>query len=144
MQTARQTVVISRMEQFLAILAAIACLFITLICWSSIRAQQTMWPLPGSYFMEMLALSVVSAFLVVRGDPRGSLATWGTAGAMSVFSILGAFSVGFFYLPVALLFGVVSVSWDIRNKESLPTHLGVFLIAGIVQLLLMLIVISLR
>ena len=144
MQVARQTVVISRLERILAILAAVVCLIITLIFWFSLSAYQNMWPLPGLYFIEMVALSIISAFIFVRGDPRGSSITWGTAGVISAFSILGAFSIGFFYLPVALLFGVISIIWDARNKQHILAHLGIFLIAGIVQLVLMFIAILRR
>jgi len=103
-----------------------------------------MWPLPGLYFLEMVSLSFISTFIFVRGDPRGSLITWVAAGVMSAFSIIGAFSVGFFYLPVALMLGVISLTWDVRNKQQFLTHLGIFLIAGIVQSALMLAAIWLR
>ena len=135
---------VSRLERILAILAAVLCLFITLVFWFSISAYQSMWPLPGLYFIEMVALSFISTFTFVRGDPRGSLITWFAAGVILAFSILGAFSVGFFYLPVALIFGVISLTWDVRNKQQRLTHLGIFLMAGIVQSVLMLSVIWLR
>jgi hypothetical protein len=93
-----------------------------------------MWPLPGLYFIEIVTLSVVSALLFIRGDPRGQFLTWGTTGAIGAFSILAAFSVGFFYLPVALLFAIISVTFDVRNKKHIPAHLATFLIAGIAQL----------
>jgi len=92
-----------------------------------------MWPLPGLYFIEMVTLSVISAFRFVRGDPRDQFITWGAAGVISAFSILGALSVGFFYLPVALIFTVISIRSDVRNKLQIAAHLGIFLIAGIVQ-----------
>ena len=85
----------------------------------------------------MVALSMISAFLFVHADPRGSVITWGAAGVIGAFSIFGAFSIGFFYLPVALMFGFVSIIWDVRNRQNIPLHLGVFLIAGILQLALM-------
>jgi hypothetical protein len=97
-----------------------------------------MWLLPGLYFIEMVALSLISTFIFVRGDPHGSLITWLAAGAIIAFSILGAFSVGFFYLPVALLLGVISITWDVRNKQHILAHLGIFLIAGLGQSILML------
>jgi hypothetical protein len=46
--------------------------------------------------------------------------------------------VGFFYLPVALVFAVISLTSDIRNKGSILLHLGIFAITGIVQAALML------
>ena len=144
MQVTRQTIMISPLERFLAILGAVVCLIITLVFWFSISPYESMWPLPGFYFVEIVSLSFISTFIFVRGDPRGSLITWVAAGVMSAFSFLGAASVGFFYLPVALMFSVISLMWDVRNKQQRLTHLGIFLIAGIVQSALMLAAIGLH
>src|SRR6266498_5485013 len=98
----------SALERLLAFLAAVVCLIITIVFWMSVSSHQSMWPLPGLYFIEIGTLSVVSAFLFIRGDPRGQFLTWGAAGVIGAFSILAAFSVGFFYLPVVLLFAIIS------------------------------------
>ena len=121
----------SALEQFLALLAAVVCLIITVVFWLSLSSYQSMWPLPGLYFIEIVTLSVVSAFLFIRGDPRGQFLTWGA------FSILAAFSVGLFYLPVALLFAISSATSDVRNKKHVPAHLATFLKAGMAQLAVM-------
>jgi len=138
MEVARQSVRVSRLERILAILAAVFCLIITLVFWFNISPYDSRWPLPGFYFVEIVSLSFISTFIFVRGDPRGSLMTWVAAGVISAFSFLGAASVGFFYLPVALVFIVISLTWDVRNKQNKPARLGIFLIAGIVQSALML------
>jgi hypothetical protein len=143
MQGTRQSVRVSRLERILAILAATICLIITLAFWISISPYQSMWPLPGLYFVEIVSISFISTYIFVRGDPRGSLMTWVAAGVISAFSFLGAASVGFFYLPVALMFSVISLTWDVRNKQNRPSRLGIFLIAGIVQSALMLAAIGL-
>src|SRR5215212_12030500 len=104
MQVARQNVMTSRLERILAILAAVVCLTVTLVFWFSQSPRQSMWPLPGLYFVEMVSLSFISTFIFVRGDPHGSFMTWVAAGVISVFSFLGAASVGFFYVPVALMY----------------------------------------
>jgi hypothetical protein len=137
MQVKKQTTITSPLERFLAILGGVVCLIITILFWLSVSAYQPMWPLPGLYFIEMVALSSISAFIFVRGDPREQFITWGAAGVISAFSILGALSVGFFYLPVALIFAVISVTSAVRNKQRITAHLGIFLIAGIAQLALM-------
>ena len=144
MQVARQTVMVSRLERILAILAAALCLIITLLFWFSISNYQNIWPLPSLYFIELVAISFISTFIFVRGDPLGSLITWSAAGVITAFSILGAFSIGLFYLPIALLFTAVSITWDVRNKQHLTAHLGIFFIAGIVQSVLMFIAIRLH
>ena len=138
MQAARQSVKVSRLERILAILAVVVCLIITLVFWFTISPYQGMWPLPGLYFVEMVSLSFISTFIFVRGDPRGSLMTWVAAGVISAFSFLGALSVGIFYLPVALMFSVISLASDVRNKQNRPARLGIFLMSVIAQLALML------
>ena len=138
MKGATQTTITSPLERALAVLAAVVCLIITILLWSSVSANQTMWPLPALYFIEMVAFSMISAFIFVRGDRRQQSIVWGTAGVMSAFSILGALSVGFFYLPVALTLAAIAVTSDVRNKQHITAHLGVFLIAGITQVALML------
>jgi hypothetical protein len=138
MQVVGKTVMISRLERILAILAVVVCVIITFFFWFSISAYQNIWPLPGLYFIEMVALSFISTTIFVRGDPLARFMTWGAAGVISTFSVLGAFSIGFFYLPIALIFALISVTSEMRNKQHIAAHLGIFLIAGTVQLVLML------
>jgi hypothetical protein len=127
------------LERILAIAGLIACLVVTAILWVGISAQQPMWPLPGLYFIEMAVLSMVCAFIAFgNGDPRGQFVLWGAVGIFTGFSILGAMSVGFFYLPVAIIFGAIAILSDIRIKQPVVLHFGVCLIAGIVQVVLML------
>jgi predicted membrane protein len=144
MQVARQSVTVSRLERILAILAAVVCVTITLVFWVTESPYQSMWPLLGFYFVEIVSLSFLSTFMFVRGDPRGSLMTWVAAGVMRAISFLGAASVGLFYLPVALMFIVIYLTWDVRNKQNKPARLGTFLITGIVQSALMLAAIGLH
>jgi hypothetical protein len=128
----------SPLERFLAILGAVVCLLITVLFWWGVSAYQAMWPLPGLYFIEMVAVSIISAFIFVRGDPRAKFIPWGAAGVISAFSILAGLSVGLFYLPVALIFAIISITSDVRNKQPIPAHLGTLLIAGLAQVALML------
>lgn len=138
MSVTKESIVTSPLERFLAIFAAVVCLIITILFWLSISSYQAMWPLPGLYFLEIVTLSIVTAFMFARGDPRGQYLTWGTAGVIGAFSILAALSVGFFYLPIALIFAGIAVTSDVRNKKNIPAHLGIFLIAGIAQFALIL------
>jgi hypothetical protein len=133
----RQSSTTHPLEGIFAILGAGACLIITILIWRSIGSFQDTWLLPGMYFVELAALSIVSALTFFRDDPRGRFITWGAAGAIGAFSILGALTVGFFYLPIALLFAILSLTWDVRNKQRILPHLGVCLLAGIVQAALM-------
>ena len=126
-------------ERILAIAGLIACLVVTAILWLGISAQQPMWPLPGLYFIEMAVLSMVCALLAFgNGNSRGQFILWGAVGIFIAFSILGAMSVGFFYLPVAIIFGAIAILSDIRKRQPIAVHFGVCLIAGMVQVVLML------
>jgi len=98
-----------------------------------------MWPLPALYFVEMAALSVVVALLVFfDGSPLCKFIIWAALGIFIAFSILGAWSVGFFYLLVAILFGVIAIRSDLRDKQPVAAHIAVCLIAGLLQVVLML------
>ena len=130
-------------ERFFAVFGAIACLIITILIWLSVSTYQGIWPLPGLYFIELIALGVIGAFAFIRSQAYGTLITWSAAGAFTAFSILGALSVGFFYLPIVLIFTVISVSADIRNRQRIAIHLGVWFIAGVAQAALMLAAIQL-
>lgn len=138
MQTISEgTTTIHPIERILAIVGSVLGLIISGMLWWSISKMQSMWPLPGLYFIEMAALGVIGALAFLRGDKLGKFITWGAAGILSGFSIVGAMSVGFFYLPVALIFGGIGISWDARNKQPILAHLGVFIVAGILQAALM-------
>src|ERR1041385_823596 len=133
MQITGQITVTSPLERVLAILAAVICLVVTILFWWSVSALQPMWPLAALYFIEMVTLSIMSAFSFLRGAPYAQFITWSAAGSISAFSIFGAFSVGFFYVPVALLFVVISITADVRNQRGILTHLGIFLIGALAQ-----------
>ena len=141
MQTIKSTTKTPRplLDRTLAILGSGLCLVVSGILWWSLSAQQSMWPLPGLYFIEMAALSIVCALLAFfDGYPRGQFITWGAVGIFTGFSILGAWSVGFFYLPVAIIFGVIAIRSDLRDKQPVAAHIAVCLIAGLLQVVLML------
>ncbi len=125
-------------ERFLSSLGLAVCIVITVAVWSSVSAQQTQWPLPGLYFIELVLLSAMSAAMYLRSDRRRSAVTWVVAGAFSGFMVIGAWSIGLFYLPVVVLFGVSAIVSDRRSGQSLARHLVLGVIAGIIQAVLML------
>jgi hypothetical protein len=62
---------------------------------------------------------------------------------VAAFSILGALSVGFFYLPVAGLIGAAALTYDLRNKQPILAHVGLCLLAAVAQAAVMLALIRL-
>jgi hypothetical protein len=131
-----------KFDRILASAGTVVCLAFTAFLWINIGAQQSLWPLPALYFIEMAALSMACALLVFfDGSPLGRFITWGAVGIFTAFSILGVLSVGFFYLPVAIIFAVIALRSDLRNKQHMAAHIGIGLLAGIVQAALMLVAI---
>jgi hypothetical protein len=127
----------STLEKILAALAAAACVIISIFLWWSLRTQQPIWPLPGLYFIESACLSLLSAGLFIRGRDMDRIITWLASGILLGFAMLGILSVGFFYMPVALVFIGLSIFSDIRHERQLLLHLLLCLMGGIAQMALM-------
>jgi hypothetical protein len=128
-------------EQFLPILGTAICLVITVLVWQWVSSLQAIWPLPGLYFVEIPAVCAVAAGLFLLGGATGRAAVWSSAGILIAFSLLGAFSVGLYFFPVAVIFIIAALIADVKAKRSLFVHLAVYLAAGLVQGALMLAVI---
>ncbi len=126
------------LERFLTIFGAVVCAAITIVVWRNVSSYQGMWPLPGLYFIEVTTLSILSAFLVVRGSAVAGTLMWGTSGVLAAFYFLGMFSVGAIYLPIALVFAAASIASDSRDRKHFLEHLMVCLLAGLAQAALML------
>ena len=139
MQATEQNITAAHpLERFLAILGAITCLVITVVVWRSVSAYQSTWPLPGLYFIELPALGIVSAFAFIRGGQSGRIVIWAALGIFTAFCVLGAFSVGFLYVPIVLIFAIIAVSSSVRLGQPIGKSLGICLIAGVAQAALML------
>ena len=136
------------LERFLAIAAAAVCLI------ASLRLGQVVWqvayssgpgaaetaanPLPGLYVLEMLMLSGVGLIGAFRDWTK---AIWAVAGAVVAFSVMGAWSIGFAFLPTAVLFTLAAILATRRKRQNLVANVLVWVCAGIVQASMMLIVI---
>ena len=127
-------------ERYLAGVAAIGCIVFTVIIWLNVETVQAMWPLPALYLIEAALLSLVAALGFIWAGRRGRAVSWAAAGMLTAFSILGLFSVGALYLPTVFLMLAVCISADLRNKSGTLLHLGLFLLAGLAQAGLMLLV----
>jgi hypothetical protein len=130
-------------ERYLAVIAAVGCAVITVAVWWSLSLQQPMWPLPAPYLIEVTALSILAAIAFVRGGRRSMVITWAAVGMLTAFCILGVLSVGGLYLPTTLVLAIVCFTSGLRNKSNLPMHMGIGLLAGLVQAGVMLTVVRL-
>ena len=131
------------LERFAAVLAALVCLAVTLAIWRNVSAHQGMWPLPGLYFLELPIVTLVVALAFVLDAPSRSILAWAAVGIVAAFSVLGAFSVGIAFVPVALLLAIAAISSDLRNARPIAVHVGVCLVAAMAHAALMLLAIRL-
>ena len=134
---------IQMLERALAALAALAALFLTFIIWRGVSAQQAMWPLPGLYFVELPAVAFATALAFLVGYRWTAPVAWAAAGFYFGFAVLGAWSVGFFYAPFAVIFVLLAVFVTRRQGGSVLRGLGVLLAAAVVQAALMLLLVHL-
>lgn len=131
------------LEQFLAILAAVVCLIVTVRIWQVLAPEQPMWPLPGAYLVEILALSMAVAGAVCVDSPAAGFVSWVAFGATVGFALLAAFTVGFLYVPVAVLIAIAGALLVRRKHSSLVLHLCLAIVAGAAQAGLILAVVRL-
>lgn len=134
-----------KLERLLVLIGIAVCLIDCLIIWTVFSAHQPMWPLPDLYLMEMFAASILGLWVVwSSGSERPSLRcflVWLAAGVLFGFVIIGAWSIGFFFTPVAGLFVIAALLLTRRLHESLLLHAGLGFAAALVQAALMLTVI---
>jgi hypothetical protein len=126
------------LERFLAIVGVAVCAIISALIWQSVSAYQPMWPLPALYLLEMVALSFAAALGNARDSAAGGMVAWGTIGAVLAFVVMGAWSVGFLFIPVAVLLAIAGILRDRRQRLNMAIHLGICAAAAIAQAALML------
>ena len=97
-----------------------------------------MWPLPGLYLVEMVALSIIGMLSIVLGNPPGGTVSWVVAGVLLAFVVMGAWSIGPLFLPIALIFAVTAILADRGRNRRIVFQLGLSVIAAIAQVALML------
>jgi hypothetical protein len=134
---------IHSLERFLAIVGAVACLIISIYLGQLIRSQQPLWPLPGLYLVEVAGVSLIAMVNIIQGNTLGRWVTWVVVGVLSAFVVMGRLSIGFCFLPIAFIFTITAISLDRRRWQSLVIHLGICIIAGLAQTVLMLTIIRL-
>jgi hypothetical protein len=119
--------------RFGVVLAAAVCTALTVGIWRSVSAQQSTWPLPALYFIELSVVAILCAVVFVTSSPSRTVIAWVASGIFAAFAILGAWTVGFYYLPFALVFLIAAVVSDVRRKGNMAAHAGVWLIAFLAQ-----------
>jgi hypothetical protein len=115
------------LERLIALSAMAYSILVTFRIWDLVSPHQDMWLFPGLYLLEVLLLPVIAAVLTFRSLPERTLLYTGFAGALLAFSILGALSIGIFYIPVVLLLMVAAAfSWRTFRVPIAPLLLLFF------------------
>jgi hypothetical protein len=127
-----------RIEPTLSILGTLVTLVITVVIWKELASTQGIWPLPALYFVEMISGAGLCSLTFLMGSYHATRIAWIYTGIVTGFMLLGAFSIGFFYFPVFLLYGGLAIYSGLKHKKNIFLHLGLWLGTGILQAGLML------
>jgi len=134
------------LERFLSGLGVAVCLIVCLRTWQVFNDQQPLWPLPALYLLEMIAVSLIGWLsLYDHGSgpsPLVGALPWVTVGILAAFAVMGAWSIGFLFFPVALLFVISAVLSDRRRGQPIAVHVGVCGVVALAQVGLMVLVIQ--
>jgi hypothetical protein len=146
MQNSSSKIASTRMlERILAGIGTVVCLTVSVLVWLLVGAQQPLWPFPALYLIEMAAVSILGMACIWSNESRLSalcgISTWTAAGIMFAFVIMGAFSIGYWFLPTAGLFAIAALLSTRRQGRNLVVPLCVGLPAALAQAALMLAVI---
>lgn len=131
------------LEKVLLAIALVYGLVVTGWIWGLVALQQPVWPFPALYFLEIMLLSWLAMISVFRSWPFRMLIIAGPAGAVTSFSVMGAWSVGLFYIPLALLLVLGALSSWQANRQPITMFLGAYILFVAVQTFTMLILVSL-
>ena len=104
-----------------------------------------MWPLPDLYLLEIIAVSILGMWAIWSNgsgrSPFRGILTWAVVGFIFAFVIMGVFSIGVLFLPVACLFTIAAILSFRSHGYLLVLYLGVGLAAALAQGAMMLVVI---
>lgn len=125
------------LERFLAVIAAAISLTVSIRIGQVVGGQQPVWPLPGLYLVEMVALSVIAMIGLARDTVSGGAVSWVVVGVLGAFVVMGAWSVGLVFLPVALIFASTAILSTRRHRRNMRLRIGLGIAAGAAQIVLM-------
>lgn len=130
------------LEYILFVLAGINCISITAsLFYSEVALSdgriENVFPFPGIYFIELIAIGI-TCLLTVFLLNEDTLSTWSPiawicSGLLIVFSILHAWTIGFFLIPGMIMLLVVGILIDKRTQRNYALHLIYLLSAGLAQ-----------
>jgi hypothetical protein len=128
-------------ERFFTVLAAIACLVISVYFWIVISRQQAMWPLPALYLIEIMGVGIIAGGCAVFDWAFGGIILWIVIGIQTAFVVLAVWSIGLFYVPVVFLLLAAGIVFEMRKRQRVGLHLLLGIAAAATQFGLMLLTI---
>jgi hypothetical protein len=133
----------STVEKVLALLALAYSLVLSLSIWAALIRQQELWPFPALYLLEVMILPGLAVLFAFLSSPKRCVSNVCFAGALLAFSILGAWTIGLWYVPLVLLFlaGALA-SWRGSHVHSVFL-VAFFFLSAFFQASLMLAVVKL-
>lgn len=125
----------------------VVCLIACIRVWQMLNGQQALWPLPALYLLELSVVSIVCWLAINRRGSRAApwvtMLPWAAIGIFVAFAGMGAMSIGFLFLPVALLFVLAVLLSDHQHSPVKITHISVCALMALAQVILMLLLIQL-
>lgn len=124
--------------KFIAVLAVIICLITCLVIFQSLLSDphQEIFPLPALYLLEMIVASSVAAIGAFKEGEAWNKVSWATGGVTAAFVLMGAWSIGFFFIPTAILVLIAALlSW--RHHTQFLIGAILYAVAFVAQIILM-------
>jgi len=125
--------------KFIAVLAVIICLATSLLISQSLLSDphQEIFPLPAFYLLEMIAMSLVAAISAFKEGELWNKVVWAAGGIITAFVLMGAWSIGFFFIPTTVLIFITAIlSWQRHQTQFLIAAIT-FTVAFVAQIILM-------
>jgi hypothetical protein len=101
------------------------------------QQKDSLWPFPGLYLLEIILVgaAVVASLTLNQGMAVAfwNAVPWVAGGILLAFVVLGGFSIGPYLLPAMLAFLLVGVIVDLRGRRRIAMHLGLAMIATLLQ-----------
>jgi len=119
----------------LAALGALNCVSVAVVTWLSVGAYQPMWPFPALILIETIILGIAGVWSVYQHAGWRRLIRWIVPGCLSVIVVLGAWSIGFFLLPAALVFLITAFIGQQKAEARWYEKLIAFAVGIVGQLL---------
>ena len=134
-------------ERVLAVLGVVICVGVVARVWDVIGRQQPLLPLPGLYLLELIVASLASLVGIFQAEAKQSAVidalSWIASGVFMAFVMMGAWSIGFLFLPVTLICVTAAIRVDRRLHRNLLGHIGIAILAAVGQAAFMLVAIRL-